>query len=329
MRRRSLDTDLNHFTKKEQSDKFEAMVPKIRTLSFAALVSFREVVATGGIAAAADRLGLAKSGVSRHIHLLEAYFGVALFERGPRSVRLTKAGAQLQDRIQSLLREAEMLSEIACEEQSAISGPVRIAATPEFGSLLTRRFLTPLAAEHPRLQLMLYPSYDFEDMQDPAIDLAFRVGSFQDDRLIARRLGEFRRVLVASPDYLSRHPIERPQDLETVPCLIFRSNTNRVNWQLTDPDGGGAPIAVSVSGPIAILSLTAIRELAQDGAGIAFLPDFMTREEIESGRLVRCLAPLTSDPLPVFLTYRPGAQKITRVACVLDAARRDVPGLLR
>lgn len=140
-------------------DKFEPMVQDIRTLGLPALLSFHTVAKRGGISAAAQELGLAKSGVSRHIAQLEAHFGVTLLERGARSVRVTPVGQKLDDRIRSILAEIALLQDIAREDNIGVSGQVTIAATPEFGALLATELFPELRTRHPDLTLVMRPDY--------------------------------------------------------------------------------------------------------------------------------------------------------------------------
>ena len=308
-------------------DKIEPMVQDIRTLSLPALRSFHTVARLGGITAAAQHLGMAKSGVSRHIAQLEANFGARLLERGARSVRLTKVGARLDDRIRSILAEISQLSDIVHEEQAGVTGQVTVAATPEFGGLIATRVFPEIRRRHPDLSLVMRPAYAFEDMQDPGTDLAFRVGTFKDDRLVARRLGAFRRLLVAAPGTLRDHPVTAPADLATAPCLTFRGDRPGATWGMVDTSG--AETAVDVSGSLAVHSFGILLDLARAGQGISFLPEFMLPEALEDGGLVRCLPDHASREHPVYLSFRPGARNIARVAAVIEASEELVPELLR
>jgi DNA-binding transcriptional LysR family regulator len=301
------------------------MVQEIRTLGLAALLSFHTVARLGGISAAAQQLGLAKSGVSRHVALLEAHFGVRLLERGARSVRLTPVGARLDDRIRSILAEIDLLGDIVREERVGVSGQVTVAATPEFGGLIATRVFPQIRQRHPDLSLVMRPAYAFEDMQDPGTDLAFRVGTFKDDRLVARHLGGFRRWLVATPELLGRYPLTRPEDLGRAPCLTFRGDRPFATWTL---ERGGDETAVDVSGPIAVRSFGILLDLALAGLGFAFLPEFMLTGPLERGELLRCLPGYASPSTAVFLSFRPGARNIARIAAVIAAAEDLVPSLL-
>ena len=127
------------------------MVVDTGTIGLPALVSFHAVARQGGISAAAEQLGIAKSGVSRHVAQLEAALGVRLLERGARSVRLTPVGHRLDARIRSILAEVELLGDIAREESAGVSGQVTIAATPEFGGLIATRLFPQIRRMHPDL----------------------------------------------------------------------------------------------------------------------------------------------------------------------------------
>ncbi|MEM1360823.1 MAG: LysR family transcriptional regulator [Pseudomonadota bacterium] len=288
-------------------------------------MSFHTVARVGGISAAAERLGMAKSGVSRHVAQLEDIFGVRLLERGARSVRLTPVGERLDDRIRSILAEIDLLQDIAREESRGVSGQVTIAATPEFGALVATTLFPILRNLYPGLTLVMRPDYDFEDMQDPNTDLAFRVGTFKDDRLVALELGGFQRVLVAAPALLNQHSIGDPQELANVPCLTFRGDRPGATWRFRSED---RETQVNVDGQIAVRSFGILLQLAIAGQGFANLPDFMLGDALKSGTLVHCLPEFTQRSNPVFLTFRPGARKIARVAAVIEQASKTIPDML-
>ncbi len=312
----------------EQSHSFEPMVLNFRTINFPALVSFHEVVHLGSVTAAAESLGVAKSAVSRHVRQLEDQFAVKLFERGGRNLQLTKTGGRLHERVSSILMETELLTEIAHEERSIVSGRIRIAATPEFGALLADTVFPEIARRYPLLRILLQPSYDFEDIQDPAIDLAFRIGSTRDDRLVVHKLGAFRRILVASPTFLKETPIEAVADLARVRCLLFRVDSAPTVWSFVDRTDESPKGEVTVDGPIAVRSFSTIMQLAINGHGVAYLPEFLVKPALKAGILIQCLPMIGSAPMPVFLTYRPSARTITRLRSFIDLARELTPKLL-
>ncbi len=302
------------------------MVQNSGTVSFLALASFHAVFRSGGIAAAAEHLGVAKSGVSRHVALLEKRLGVKLLEQGGRGVRVTPAGERLAQRIGSILAEIDLLDDFAREESAQVSGQVTVAATPEVGGLVAKHFFPEILSRHPGLSLVMRPAYAFEDMQDPGIDLAIRVGTFQDERLVAHRIGAFQRWLVASPDYLGAIRLERASDLQQLECLTFRADHPSATWSIEGPDG--TVVEVPVKGRLAVRSFAILRDLVLEGAGISFLPHFMVEDDLAAGRLVRGLEHHASPDVPVYLAFRPGVRKIARVSAVLDDLAQLAPKIL-
>jgi DNA-binding transcriptional LysR family regulator len=301
------------------------MVQNIRTIGLPALLSFRTVARLGGITAAAAHLGMAKSGVSRHVTQLEAHLGVRLLERGARSVNLTPIGWRLDQRVLSILAEVDLLNDIAREESVDISGQVTVATTPEIGGFVASNLFPALQLRHPNLKLVVRPQYAFEDMRDPDTDIAFRVGTFKDDRLVARELGAFRFYVVAAPAIAEKFNIARPGDLVGMPCLTFRRDLPRSTWTLHSETGDAA---VEVTGPIAVRSYSILYEMVVAGQGFGFLPAFMVRAAISNGTLARCLPDYVSRPYSVFLTYRPGARRIARVEATARLAEELVPEFL-
>ncbi len=301
------------------------MVHEFRTIGLPALLSFSTVARLGGISAAADYLGMAKSGVSRHVSQLEAHFAVKLLERGARSVKLTPIGVRLDQRIRSILAEIDLLDDIAREESSGISGQVNLATTPEFGSLVASILLPIVKERHPDLTLVMRPAYAFEDMQDPNTDLAFRIGTFQDDLLVAKELGSFRFWLVASPKLAGETGIRSARDLEGQSCLTFRDDKPDTTWTLFSPK---EVTTIKVTGPFAARSFAVLLDLAEAGHGYAFLPEFMLGDALDQGRLVRCLPGHVSRPFSVFLTYRPGTRRIARIDATATLAEELIPAVL-
>lgn len=301
------------------------MVHNIRTLGLPALLSFNTVARLGGVTAAANHLGMAKSGVSRHMSQLEDHFGVRLLERGARSVKLTPVGATLSQRIRSILAEVDLLEDIAREESAGVSGQVTVATTPEFAGFIMSKLYPAAKDLHPGITFVVRPAYEFEDMQDPGTDLAFRIGSFVDDRLVAIKLGEIHLSLVATPAIREQYPVISPDDILNAPCLTFNSTQPDSSWTFVRE---GVQTQIAVKGDIAVRSFSVLLDLAVEGRGYAFLPKFIVKEALQSGKLVTGLADYSSRPYPVFLTFRPGARRIARIGAALNLAEQLIPQML-
>lgn len=301
----------------------------METMTFQELRIFSEVARAGGVTPAANKLGISKSLVSKQLSRLEQQLQVQLLTRSSRRVQLTLEGERLLSRIESIIAEAERLVEDAHDEVGHPRGIVRIAASPEFGGLVVKHFFPLLLEKYPELNLTMKLAYRFEDLQDPSIDLAFRISDVHDDRLVARRLGEFRRIIIASPDYISKRKIKRPVDLESVNCLIFSGDSLNSNWTLQHRKDAERIEHINVTGNIAVQGFNALLGVVESGAGIANVPEFITDQAIQEGRIVHCLKQWASQPASVFIAYRFGAERIGRVNAVINEARKVIPGLLQ
>ncbi len=304
------------------------MVSKLRTLNHLELVVFREIVRSGGITAAANRLNLAKSAVSKYLSRLEERLQSRLLVRSSRRISLTPEGQHLLPMVESLIAETERLGEIASEDVAAPQGQVRIATSHEFGNLLMEHFLPQVITQYPALKLTVKLGYAFDDLQDPAFDLAFRILHVNDDRLVSHQLGMFKRILVAQPEYPGLAKIKHPRDLDAHNCMIFSSEETEREWPFQSIDKPDQVVRVNVSGNLAVLGFSALLGAARAGAGITYVPEFVAQPDLDRGSLVRVLPGWHSPAAPVFIAYRFGTQKIARIRAVIDLARERIPQLL-
>lgn len=304
------------------------MVSNLRTLNHLELVVFREIVRCGGITAAADKLNLAKSAVSKYLSRLEDRLQSRLLVRSSRRISLTPEGRHLLPMVESLIAETERLVEIASEDIAAPQGQVRIATSHEFGNLLMEHFLPQVIDQYPALKLTVKLGYAFDDLQDPAFDLAFRILHVNDERLVSHQLGMFKRILVAHPDFSGLSQIKHPSDLEDHNCMIFSSDETEREWPFLVEDKQDEVVRVKVSGNLAVLGFSALLGAARAAAGITYVPEFVAQPDLERGSLVRVLPAWHSPSAPVYIAYRFGTQKIARIRAVIDLAREKIPQLL-
>lgn len=309
------------------------MVSKIETLDAHLLRVFVEVARRRGVTAAGDALGQSKSLVSKALSALERHLGARLLERSSRRVALTPAGEALVGRAESILAELDLLVEDVRAQAESVRGGVRATAPPELGALLAERFFPAILEVNPGLEISVELGYRFEDLFDPRFDLAFRLGSIDDDRLVARKLGAFARILVASPAYLRRHPVRVPGDLARCNCLVFSGTELAATWTLErrrpGPGVRRAPTrAVPVRGNLAVHGFAALQSAAMAGVGVARVPDFLAVGALAAGTLVHVLPAWSSPPTEVFLVHRFGHDRIKRVNVVITAALEVVGSLL-
>jgi DNA-binding transcriptional LysR family regulator len=296
----------------------------LETISFADLRCFLGIARHGSITKAGAALGLQKAAVSKALARLEQELGVKLFERSTRRLAITPAGSVLVDRAESLVSDVASLRQELQQDDRDVGGTLTVAAPPELGVELTQRIFASYVEAYPRARLRLKLDYAYQDLFDPAIDLAFRIGDVKDESLVARPLWSFRRVLVASPAFIARNPVRSPADLSKVPCLGFDERSFDSSWSLSD---GAGVRAVDVEGRFAARSYPAILAAAGAGMGVAFLPEFVAGRALQARELARVLARWSSAPATVSLLYRPGHSRVRRVSAFVEhlASSREVP----
>lgn len=284
-------------------------VGAVRTLLF--------VVDAASLTVAGRRLGLTPSAVSRQISRLEESLGARLLERTTRSVRATAAGLALCERTRPLFEAFEEAESAVRELQAEIRGRVRISASPAFGRACLVPLLGRLSAEHPGLEFDVMLSARRADFVEDEIDLAVREGTLRDSSLTARRIGTAEAILCASPGYLARHGRPRVlDDLEQHTLLVVpASGPSSDLSRLRGRDGR----KLRLDPRFRVNDLFALKGLAEDGVGIAALPDYVAREALAAGSLVRLLPRATLASLPVHVVYPSRRHLPRRVRVVIDS----------
>jgi DNA-binding transcriptional LysR family regulator len=285
------------------------------------------VIDAGSFSAAAERLGQTPSGVSRTIARLEAALGMTLIHRTTRRQDLTEEGAWLLERARKVIAELDDTEAGIAARRAQPSGLVRVnAATPALDHLLAP--LVPDFLDQYRLiKLELTSGETVVDLIEERADLAIRIGQLADSTLNARRLGNSRVRVLASPDYLARHGVpDSVAALKEHRLLGFTAPASLNIWPLAHAAGEGVPIEPVVTAS----SGETVRHLALAGAGIASLADFLTRADVRAGRLVPVLDSATlawTQPIwAVF--YRQGALAPRVTALVDFLAARLAAGAL-
>lgn len=303
------------------------MVHENRTIDFHELRVFAAVVRHGGITAAADAIGMSKSAVSLQVTRLERRLGARLLERSSRRVALTREGETMLPRIQSLLAEAENLMEEALQAKASPRGTVRISVSPALGGAVLEHLVPALRNRFPDISLVVVSNYEMDDLQNPAFDFAIRLGHIRDESLVANKIGTFRRILVCAPS-------DRAASLSSIDALNgafllnFSGRSTDVAWRLQRKDGSGAEITLDCDAQVAIQDFDLLLRLARLGHGTAMVPEFMVRTDLAHGRLVHVLPEWQSPPVDVMLAHRIGISRVSRVAAVLEEARRAVEHVL-
>ncbi len=273
--------------------------------------AFLAVADTGGLTAAAQRLGVSKSVVSRQIARLEKDLGAVLLTRTTRGAALTEAGANFRDHGMRIAAEAEAARDIVAAD-GPVRGRLRIAAPLSFGSTHFSPVLAELAARHPELEIHASYSDKMVDLVADGFDAAIRLGRLSDSRLVARRIASLGGRLVASPRYLESHPAPRAlEDLKVhaaiaqagVPWLFeHERHVTTVHPHARFTADNGAALVPAV--------------LA--GLGISMLPDFLIEEHVATGALVPLLPEFPFPEAGVFVVRPPGGNAPRKVRALIE-----------
>ena len=277
---------------------------------------FTEVVRKRSFVRAAERLGASVSAVSRTVAGLEARLGVRLLQRTTRSVGLTEAGSTYFNRCETLLAELESAEAEASALGDQLQGRLRISAATGLGMTHLVPALTGFLARHPRLTLDLDLSNRYVDLVEERYDVAIRVGTLSDARLVARRLGPNRRLLAASADYLAKHAMPRtPHELLDHACLVLDVGDHPDRWDL---ERRGSSESVEVRGPLRSNHAPALHEACRRGVGVALLPAFVLTADFASGQLQPVLPAWATREQGIYAIY-PGHRFIpAKVGAFVD-----------
>ncbi|MCU6432227.1 LysR substrate-binding domain-containing protein [Undibacterium sp. Jales W-56] len=285
-------------------------------LTVESLIGFVAVIDTGSFSAAADRLGQTPSGVSRTISRLESQLGMTLMTRTTRRLDLTEEGAWLLIRARKILSDLEDTEQQLSARLAQPSGLIRVnAATPALNHLIA-----PLVADfldaYPLVRLELTSGETVIDLIEERADLAIRIGPLADSTLHARKLGESRLRVLASPAYLASQGIPNNIDQLSAHRLLGFSAPASLNiWPL--PQAGGAGLTVTPM--ITASSGETLRHLGIAGAGIVCLAEFLTQNDVAAGRLVPVLEAQTLPwAQPVWAVFYKQEAIAPRVAALVN-----------
>jgi DNA-binding transcriptional LysR family regulator len=293
-------------------------------MDLAALAIFVEAVQAGSIAGAARRLGIGSMAASRGLAALEQEVGARLVHRTTRSLSPTTAGEAFLPHARIMLEaQANGIAAVRPNE-AGLTGMLRITASAAFGRKVVAPMIPGFMRAHPALQVELLMTDEQVDIVARGIDVAVRIAKLRDNHLVARKLADNPRRLVASPAYLAEQGTpQRVEDLAAHQCLL---PTNMTHWEFVR---GSKRIRQRVGGAFSANSIEAIHQACLGGLGIANLSSWDVDPAIRSGALVAIeLEDGMPDPLAIWAVY-PTAQLVpAKVRAFIDALDRALGKLL-
>lgn len=292
---------------------------------FDGLQVFVEAVEAGGFAKAAERLSLSRSAVGKTIARLEERLGVRLFNRTTRTQCLTEDGQQYYERCLRAVEELRAAESLLESGRREVVGRLRVSLPILFGRHCAAPVLLAYARQHPKLELELRFDDRQVDLIADGVDLAIRNGALGNGTALrARRLVSQRKVLCAAPAYIAaRGQPNSPADLAGHDTIVYWRNDYARSWQL--PDASGALIDVPVASRLRFDDLEVIADAAVAGMGLAWLPHWLVRDRLRSGRLVALWSDRPSASMECYAIW-PATQYLPlRSRLAIDALASELP----
>lgn len=284
---------------------------------------FLAILDAGGMAAAARKLKRSPPVVTRVLAALEQRLGARLFERSTRRLTPTEAGLRFSAQARKVLAEYEAALET--HDNAPLRGMLRIAAPVMFGRLHVTPMVTRFLAKYPGIAADIVLGDRNADLIDESIDAAFRIGPLPDSSMVARKLGEVTRIVVASPAYLKKHGMpHKPADLAGHAIILGTTIRPSPEWRFRHR---GKDVAVRFTPRLQLNDVEAMLSAARAGFGIARVLTYQVARDMKLGKLVRLLEPYEPQASPVHLVMPSARHVPPRLRAFIDFAVEDLAAL--
>ncbi len=279
--------------------------------------AFATVVDQGGFTDAARKMGISKSAVSKHVSSLETRLGARLLNRTTRRVSPTEIGLAYYDRARRVLNDAGEADALVSSMQSAPSGLLRVSVATDFGVNHLSPILGSFLNTYPDITVNMVLNNRYVELISEGFDLAVRIGEMEDSTLIARKIAETHRMMIASPKYFEEYGRpERIDDLNNHKLLHYSNQASGSVWKITAPSGEKRQIRSA--GWLTVNDGQSLLNSAINGLGIAYLPSFLYADALRDGRLVPAIEDLPAETQGIYAVYPPGRYTQPKVRTFID-----------
>ncbi|SEM24316.1 DNA-binding transcriptional regulator, LysR family [Luteibacter sp. UNCMF331Sha3.1] len=274
------------------------------------------VVDAGSLSGAARRLGMPLATVSRKVGELESHLHTRLLHRTTRQLSLTEAGSSYVAFCRRVLEEIDEAERAATGEYASPKGELVVTAPVVFGRLHVVPAVAEFLAHYPEIDVSLMLTDRVVHLMDENTDVAVRVGALPDSALVAAGVGTVRRVVCASPGYLSAHGVpSTPRDLASHECITFEVLASTRAWVFATD---GAEISVPVRSRLAVNTAEAAIAAALLGVGVIRVLSYQVADALRDGTLRVVLEDYEAAPLPISLVHKGQAPLPLKVRAFLD-----------
>lgn len=294
---------------------------------FNELKVFISVAESGGFAKAAERLRSSPPAVTRTVAALEQRVGVQLFSRTTRMVSMTEAGRRFLEHARRILTDLDVAESELAGESTMPSGHLTITSPVTMGRMMLPSIVTDFLHAHPHVTAKVLLFDRITNLIEEGIDVGLRVGQLPDSSIIARHVGEVRRILVASPAYLSKHGRPKdPTDLKRHSMIAFTGLLPNREWIFGE---GKTARRITLKPRFEINDAAAAIAAAEGGGGITIALSYMVANHIRERRLQQVLEPFAPSAVPVQLVYPESRLVAPKVRAFVDYAAPKLRSALR
>ena len=285
------------------------------------LRSFIRIAESGSISAAARTLGVSQPSLSRHLRQLELRAGVSLIRRDTHNMSLTEAGFRLLEDARAMLALADDAQQRLHGERSTLSGNLRLFSTIDIGQFLVTRLVTDFLAQHPGITAQLsYSNLPLRMIED-GYEAGAVVGAIADENLVACLAGEVTRYIVAAPQLIAAQPaVQQFTALAEWPWLRLLGPQFGAPDMVVARRQNGPSESFPIEPVFSIEGATGVREAVLLGLGVAQASEWLVREDLRQGRLVRLCPEWQLPALPVHVVYPSGRGLSARARAFIDFA---------
>lgn len=281
-----------------------------------AMQAFVTVADLRGFAPAARKLKLSAPAVTRLIAALEQRLGVRLLQRTTRTVALTDAGSRYLERVRRILADVEEAEGAAESERSKPSGRLVISAPSGFGRLHVSPVVSAYLQRYPEVSAELRLEDRLINLVEDGVDLAVRIGNLADSTLVARHVGEMRRIVVAAPAYLKRHGEPKtPAQIADHQTIQFGASSASGEWRFVE---GSDEFRLDVAPRFSSNSADAAIQYAEQGGGLTRVLAYQAADGIRRGALKIVLAKFEAGALPIHIVYPTSRLLSAKVRAFID-----------
>jgi len=283
-----------------------------------AMQAFVAVADLRGFAPAARKLKLSPSAVTRLVAALEERLGARLLQRTTRSVMLSDVGARYLERARRILADVEEAERAAEGERTRPAGRLVVSAPVGFGRLHVSPLMSAYLKRYPGVSGELRLEDRLVNLVEDGVDLAVRIGELADSTLVARQLGEMRRIVVASPAYLkARGEPKRPEEIVFHDTIQFGATSGAADWRFVDAD---KEIRVSYTPRLLTNSADAAVQYAASGGGLTRVLAYQAADALARGWLKIMLEEFELPPQPINMVYPTSRLLSAKVRTFIDLA---------